>query len=295
MSIQYQKFLEFLFSFSHTDISFKKATNKINEYVNSIGFNEFIEIVEEIGTIPEVIDASSTEEKLYSKASDIVLSRCFQELGLKSRACEERGNSADIIAESIHGYTLAADAKTFRLSRTAKNQKDFKISTLSKWRGMENDFAVLVAPYFQYPNTKSQIYSSSLSEKVCLLSWEHMLFLLNNKVQETLSLSLEQVWNAPIRIERDSKIAFADRMNILFPYIDKIVCDRISVPVKDFYKQLELCKVAIINRSSSEIDCLNKEIEVIKNYSKQQAIDELIKSRKINEKISTIQTYMKSL
>ena len=108
-------------------------------------------------------------------------------------------------------------------------------------------------------------------------------------------MSLEQVWNAPIRIERDSKIAFADRMNILFPYIDKIVCDRISVPVKDFYKQLELCKVAIINRSSSEIDCLNKEIEVIKNYSKQQAIDELIKSRKINEKISTIQTYMKSL
>ncbi len=264
-------------------------------YIKSLAKIDFIEIVKEIGTIPEIIEASSTEEKLYSKASDVVLARCFNELGLKSKAVSERGNSADIIAESIHGYTLVADAKTFRLSRTAKNQKDFKISTLSKWRGMENDFAVLVAPYFQYPNTSSQIYSSSLSDKVCLLSWEHMLFLINKGVVEDMSFSLEQIWNAPIRIERDSKIAYADRMNVLFPYINRMVCDRISSNITEFEKQLNNCKSCIVERSNNEISVLKTEIERIKGYTKEQAIKELIKSKKLNEKISAILSYKNSL
>ena len=156
---------------------------------------------------------------------------------------------------------------------------------------MEHDFAVLVAPYFQYPNTSSQIYASSLSDKVCLLSWEHKLFLLNQQVVEDVSLSLEQIWNAPTRIERDSKIAYADRMNCLFPYINKMVCDRIPISLKDFEEQLNICKLYIFERSNDEIAVLNAEIQKIEEYTKEQAIRELIKSRKLNEKISAILSY----
>lgn len=295
MKEQYSDFLKLLFSLTKEKKNFKLSGNDIESYIQSLSKDDFIEIVKEIGTIPEVIEASSTEEKLYSKASDIVLARCFSEIGLKTKALSERGNSADIVAESHHGYTLVADAKTFRLSRTAKNQKDFKISTLSRWRGMEHDFAVLVAPYFQYPNTSSQIYASSLSDKVCLLSWEHILFLLNQQVVEDVSLSLEQIWNAPTRIERDSKIAYADRMNCLFPYINKMVCDRIPISLKDFEEQLNICKLYIFERSNDEIAVLNAEIQKIEEYTKEQAIKELIKSRKLNEKISAILSYKSSL
>lgn len=295
MKKQYEDFLDFLFSLTSAKKKFRIAGGEIEAYINSLKKGDFIEIVKEIGTIPEIIEASSTEEKLYSKASDIVLARCFNEIGLKAKAVSERGNSADIIAQSEHGYTLVADAKTFRLSRTARNQKDYKISTLSKWRGMENDFAVLVAPYFQYPNTTSQIYSSSLSDKVCLLSWEHMLFLLNKEVFEDMSLSLEQIWNAPTRIERDSRIAYADRMNCLFPYINKMVCDRISSNLSDFENQLDICKSYIVERSDNEISILKSEIKTIETYTREQAIEELIKSRKLNEKISAILSYKKSL
>ncbi|OKZ64279.1 MAG: hypothetical protein BHV88_20285 [Clostridiales bacterium 41_12_two_minus] len=286
MKEQYSDFLKLLFSLTKEKKNFKLSGNDIESYIQSLSKDDFIEIVKEIGTIPEVIEASSTEEKLYSKASDIVLARCFSEIGLKAKALSERGNSADIVAESHHGYTLVADAKTFRLSRTAKNQKDFKISTLSRWRGMEHDFAVLVAPYFQYPNTSSQ---------VCLLSWEHILFLLNQQVVEDVSLSLEQIWNAPTRIERDSKIAYADRMNCLFPYINKMVCDRIPISLKDFEEQLNICKLYIFERSNDEIAVLNAEIQKIEEYTKEQAIKELIKSRKLNEKISAILSYKSSL
>ena len=295
MRKQYNALVDFLGSLVKSNISFKSAGEKIEVFIKSLTKNNFIEIVKEIGTIPEAIEASSTEEKLNSKASDILLARCFNELVLKSKATTERGNSADIIAESEHGYTLVADSKTFRLSRTAKNQKDFKISALSKWRGMEHEFAVLVAPYFQYPNKSSQIYSSALSDKVCLLSWEHMLFLLNNKVVEDISLSLEQIWNAPTRIERDSRIAYADRMNVLFPYIDRKVCDRISVDIGEFEKQLEVCKGYIVKRSVNEISILKSEIEDIKTYTKEKAIEELIKSKKLNERISKIESYKNSL
>lgn len=295
MKEQYSDFLKLLFSLTKEKKNFKLSGNDIESYIQSLSKDDFIEIVKEIGTIPEVIEASSTEEKLYSKASDIVLARCFSEIGLKAKALSERGNSADIVAESHHGYTLVADAKTFRLSRTAKNQKDFKISTLSRWRGMEHDFAVLVAPYFQYPNTSSQIYASSLSDKVCLLSWEHILFLLNQQVVEDVSLSLEQIWNAPTRIERDSKIAYADRMNCLFPYINKMVCDRIPISLKDFEEQLNICKLYIFERSNDEIAVLNAEIQKIEEYTKEQAIKELIKSGKLNEKISAILSYKSSL
>ena len=181
----FNDFMNRIFDLSgNSRIKFSEATITVKNYIEELDRDSVIEIVKEIGTIPEQIEASSSAEKLFSKASDCVLARCFTEMGIPSIAVNERGNSADIVARSnYHGYTLVADAKTFRLSRTAKNQKDFKIDTLSNWRGSEHDYALLVAPYFQYPSTASQIYSNSLDKKVCLLSWEHILFLLINDIK----------------------------------------------------------------------------------------------------------------
>lgn len=152
--------------------TFNEQTANIEKYIHTIQLKDFVVLVKEIGTIPESITASSSMEKLYSKSSDIILSKCFQLLGLKSSIIHDRINSADIIAISnFHRYGLVADAKCFRMSRTAKNQKDFKVSALSNWRGSEYEYSVLVCPYFQYPKKESQIYKSALDNKVCLLSW----------------------------------------------------------------------------------------------------------------------------
>ena len=82
MRKQYNALVDFLGSLVKSNISFKSAGEKIEVFIKSLTKNNFIEIVKEIGTIPEAIEASSTEEKLYSKASDFVLARCFNELGL---------------------------------------------------------------------------------------------------------------------------------------------------------------------------------------------------------------------
>lgn len=294
VNMSFNYFMEIVIELSATK-KFAEATEQIKNYISDLDKNTLIEIVKEIGTIPERIEASSSSEKLFSKASDCILARCFTELGMPSIAVNERGNSADIIARSNHGYTLVADAKTFRLSRTAKNQKDFKIDTLSNWRGSEHEFALVVAPYFQYPNTSSQIYSSALDKQVCLLSWEHILFLLLNNVKETDTLSLESIWNAPVRIARDTRIAYADRMNCQFPYINQMLCERISVSIDSFVDQLNCCKDIIRRRGDFELTFLNEEKETIMALTREEAIAKLLKSKKILERMSTIERFVSSL
>jgi len=46
----------------------------------------------------------------------------------------------------------------------------------------DNDFAVLCAPYFHYPVKNSQIFSQALENNVCLFSWEHLIFMIKNKI-----------------------------------------------------------------------------------------------------------------
>jgi len=95
----FQEFLDKILEASKTG-SFKEQTKKVVDYVDFLADEDIKRIVKEIGTIPECIRASSSEEKLFSKSSDIILARCFRMLGLKSKAVAERADSADVIAKA---------------------------------------------------------------------------------------------------------------------------------------------------------------------------------------------------
>ena len=291
----FDKLIAQIFESSKKD--FKKATDEVRNFIDLMNVRDFKGIVKQIGTIPEVIEHDSTEEKLYSKASDIVLARCFRELGMASRALDERADSADIIAESRAGYnySLVADAKCFRLSRTAKNQKDFKVSNLSDWRGAENEYAVLVAPYFQYPQNTSQIYSKALENNVCLLTWEHISIMLDKDIKENEKFSLESLWNASQMIARDKTLAFANAKLCFLPKIDGYVAKKIGMSERDFIKLLNEYKNIIVNRGEFEIEYWNDCIAEIRRYTREEAIEELIKAKKLYEKISVIRAYIEKL
>lgn len=278
------------------NITFVDMTFKVIDYVGSIPFDDFLAILSEIGTIPERIEHDSTEEKLYSKATDIILSRAFFELGLKSRVLTERANSADVIAESrYHNYSLVADAKAFRLSRTAKNQKDFKVKSMNDWRGEENNFAVLVSPYYQYPSVSSQIYSQALNDNVCLLSWEHLYFLLSNGVTETIDCNLSFIWGISDYFANNPNLRFSDRNKSFIANIHKIICQRLCISTDNFLSIMKSCIDKVIRRGESEISYWQIEKSKIEQYTREQAIEELIKSKKINEKIKVIKKYISYL
>lgn len=274
--------------------SFEEQTKKMYDYVESLNDSDVKKLVKEMGTIPESIKASSSEEKLFSKTSDIVLSRCFVMLGLKSIPLTDRGNSADVMAESVyHQYNLVSDAKCFRMSRTAKNQKDFKVAALGNWRGDEYEYAVLVSPYFQYPKKESQIYKAALDNEVCLLAWEHISILLDCNIRENKNFSLETIWKSSQMMKRNTTV---DRSSKCFlPKINEFVAKKINKDVKRFDKLLNQYKTVIKERGKLEIECCQKRLDEIDSLTREQAIKQLKKETKLEERIKVIKGYILSL
>ena len=70
-------------------------------------------------------DTIPRKKSSISKYTDSVVSESFIAIGLNSVVVSARADAADVQARG-NGFSLVADAKAFRLSRTAKNQKDFK-------------------------------------------------------------------------------------------------------------------------------------------------------------------------
>ena len=285
----YNDILEMIQSASDKD--FETASKLLEEYI--VDDTDFIGTLKQIGTIPETIIHDSTAEKLFSKASDAVLSRAFREVGLKSTVLKGRNNSADVLAESpVHGYTLVADAKAFRLSRTAKNQKDFKVTALSGWR-KDADYAVLCSPYFQYPSKHSQIYAQALNHNVCLLSWEHLIFLIENGIKETPNLSFAPLWNFCELYSH--KVVYSDKEKCFMQQFNSEVLALTGLDSSVFSAQLSAQIKTIKERGNLEKSLLEEEIKKIKQFSREKAIEELIKDKKLNEKIEQIDKYIRRL
>ncbi|MDO6994981.1 HindIII family type II restriction endonuclease [Brachyspira innocens] len=273
------------------ELKFDEISKKLEDII--FNTDNFLDIIYNIGIIPESIGHDTTEEKAFSKLSDIVLARAFREIGLDSDVLKTRGNSADVYAESkIHKYSLVADAKSFRMSRTAKNQKDFKIDALSKWKKNE-DYTILCSPYFQYPRKKSQIYKQSLEKNVCLLSWEHLIFLIENKIKEDKYLNLKNIWNFGNLYSE--KISLKDSENNFFDNFNKKFCITINIDNAKLNNTLINQINIITNRSIEEKSYLENEINTIKNYTKEQAISKLIKSQKLEDRIKHIDDFIKKV
>ena len=146
------------------------------------------------GAMPEQYGHDSSEEKLYSKYTDAVIRESLTAIGLRSAVIAARADAADVQARG-GGYSLVADAKAFRLSRTAKNQKDFKVQAMDGWRnGL--DYAVVVCPIYQLPSRTSQIYQQAIARNVCILSYSHLAALVGLAMRRRAPTAAES-WHGP--------------------------------------------------------------------------------------------------
>jgi HindIII restriction endonuclease len=259
------------------------AFDIIEKELANVSKQELSEFIIECGILPEMFQHDSSEEKLWAKYSDIVLAKCLTHLGINSTVLRTRGNSADIYGKDPT-YTIVGDAKTFRLSRTAKNQKDFKVKALDDWR-REDTYAVLVSPLLQYPTNKSQIYSQAIERNVTLISYTHLKLLLDSPTTR----NLEDLWNIGKRLQTGLTKEQYEHSRQYWQEVDKTVCRVVEVNEETIhtYKQLEIENTRIFGQEG--IEYWNSVIENYKNLSKEDAVKKLIKAEKIEEKIRTIQ------
>lgn len=274
-------------------LSFTDATQRLQSLIFALDRVETVQLVSQIGAIPEDIEHDSTEEKIYTKASDILLAKSLIELNLEARVLTQRADCADIVAQShYHRYSLVGDAKAFRLSRTAKNTKDYKVTSMVKWRG-DCDYSVLVCPYFQYPKNNSQIYKEALDGNISLFSWEYLYILLKEGVKESPEINLSQLWNQSEIIGKDTTVAQSKRC--FLPTQNANIASILEISDAEFYGYFAQMKSILAERGSTEIDHYQQEITRIKQFDREKAIAELLKSKKLDSKIATIQNFIDQL
>lgn len=273
------KIIDSIFNLGKENSAFEKLENSLKGLKKGSLRKNIIEC----GILPEMFNHDSSEEKLWAKYSDIILSITLKYLDINSRVLGARGNSADVYGET-EDYTLVADAKTFRLSRTAKNQKDFKVSALDSWRE-NNNFALLVSPLVQYPTKKSQIYKQAIDKNVTLISYTHLYFLLKyyNKCD------LSYIWNTGNRLKENLSDNLKSSAVEYWRQIDLAVCKVLNKSKEDLIeiKKLEISKTEEIGKEG--IQYWENKIQKFHQLSKEDAVKLLIRSHKIESKIATIQ------
>ncbi|MCQ2284210.1 MAG: HindIII family type II restriction endonuclease [Bacteroidales bacterium] len=275
------------------DKTFEEASIELQEIIFGINTNDTIGIITEIGIIPEDIIHDSTEEKLYTKVSDILFAKALKEMNFEVQVLRERSDCADIVAQSkYHEYSLVGDAKAFRLSRTAKNAKDFKVDSMVHWRGYSN-FSVLICPYYQYPKATSQIYKSALDGNVALFSWEYLYVLLSSKVRETPNLNLSDLWNQSAIISRN--VTVEESKKSFIRQQDENILNIINISKNDFNQLFVDINKKMVKRGNNEIRYFQNEINRIRRLDRKSAIEELLVCKKLDSKIGTIKTFINQL
>ncbi len=273
-----------------SSLSFPDATQRLQERIYALDRAHTIQLVSQIGSIPEDIGHDSTEEKLYAKVSDILLAKSLIEMNLEATVLTQRADCADVVAQShYHRYSLVGDAKAFRLSRTARNAKDYKVNSMAIWKG-DSEYAVLVCPYFQYPKSNSQIYKEALSGNIALFSWEYLYILLKEGIRESSSVNLSALWNQSGIISKtttvsNSKSCFLNQQNQNISKILKITPEK-------FYEYFNSVKELIVERGNTEIQYYEQEIERVKQLNREEAIAELLRNLKLESKIATIRGFI---
>jgi len=261
--------------------------NELTQEVKNGNVSVLIDHLRLCGSIPESYNHDSSEEKLYSKYTDCLLSLTYQALGLKSLVIKERADVADVEVFG-HGYSFVADAKAFRLSRTAKNQKDFKVQAMHRWKHGKAK-AMIVCPIYQLPKSSSQIYLNAISSDVYIFTYSHLSLLLNySKIegqQKAQDLLLKVFKIIPI-------LPLSKNATDYWLGINKTLLEYSKNIEKIWQEEKTSCIESIEIAKEEDIFYLAKQREKIMNMSHKEALNELIKAHKIDNKIKVIRSIM---
>jgi len=267
--------------------NFEFDTNRLEKNleaeISKLGLSVLIDHLRLCGTIPENFGHDSTEEKLYSKYTDCLLALSYKSLGFKSIVLKERADAADVEAFSKN-YSFVADAKSFRLSRTAKNQKDFKIQAMDGWKRGKT-YAMVVCPIYQLPNTNSQIYEQATTRNVCIFTYSHLAVIL-------MYSSLQGIIKAQELLEAVFKTvtAFNPSKNATEYWlaINRTILSFSNKIEKLWNKEKMASAESVLIAKEEALAYLAKEREKIMLMSHDEAINELIRVHKIDNRIKTI-------
>ncbi|MFD8283283.1 HindIII family type II restriction endonuclease [Streptomyces solisilvae] len=261
-------------------LSFDRAAIEIDEIIRSVDSDEFSALLVRAGCIPERYSHDSTEEKLYAKAMDAIVAEALRRLGYEAEVSQERANSADVMADGgSPAHSLVADAKAFRLSRTALNPKDYKIEALSKWR-KGADYAILVAPIAGYPEGESRLYVEAGRYQVTLLSYSHLALMIDSGSGPS---RLESIWKR--NVEHASVTVSAPKY---WSALDNALRHALSWDLANWSGVRRKYFESLLLNAEGELAYFDQVKRDIADMSREELVDIAVDALKIDSKMRTI-------
>lgn len=256
---------------------------ELGKELNQNGISSLLDHLRLCGNIPESYHHDSSEEKQYSKYTDALLAFAYKSIGLRSLVITERADVADVEGFG-KDFSFVADAKAFRLSRTAKNQKDFKVQAMDRWKHGK-PYAMVVCPIYQLPSRNSQIYQQAITRNVCVFTYSHLSLLVRyaNEVSQSKAENLlfDIFKTVPALNPSKSAVDYWLGVNKTILGSSKSIFELWQDEKIAATESIEIAKVEALKYLSSER-------EKIMRMSHEEALRELVKASKIESKIEII-------
>lgn len=261
----------------------ERLEDELGEEIEKNGASTLINHLRLCGNIPESYTHDSSEEKLYSKYTDSLLCFAYKKIGLNSVVLKERADVADVDAFAEQ-YSFVADAKAFRLSRSAKNQKDFKVQAMDGWKHGK-PFAMVVCPIYQLPTRSSQIYLQASAQEVCIFTYSHLSLLVNYAIEEgngNAEELLHEIFKTiPLLNPSKSAVDYWSAINKTILKHSEVIKELWKVEKEAATESTEIAK-------KEGLKFLADERKKIMKMSRDEALKELIKVSNIENKIKII-------
>ncbi len=256
-----------------------RVMNKMSDEIESEGIAALLGHLRLCGAIPERYAHDSSEEKLYSKYTDIVIHEAYAAIGLTSVVLKERADVADVECVCSN-YSFVADAKAFRLSRTAKNQKDFKVEAMDNWKHGK-PFAMVVCPVYQLPSRSSQIYQQAAARSVCIGTYTHLAVLVRyaDIAGQSSAISLLHDVFRAVEAMKTSKDASA-----YWQAVNRVFLNT-GPRINDVWREEKIASVDSVEVAKEEaLHYLALERERIMRLTRKEAIREVLAGRKLKNR-----------
>ncbi len=267
---------------------FAAATGELErelaDEITSQGSSALIGHLRLCGVIPESYVYDSSAEKLYAKYTDIVIHEAFKAIGLVSTVLTERTDSADVecVCDS---YSFVADAKAFRLSRTAKNQKDFKVQALDNWKHGKR-YAMVVCPVYQLPSRTSQIYQQAIARSVCVYTYTHLACLV--RYAESLGTNASSSLLHEVFLATEAMLP-TKNANDYWRALNGVLLARAST--SELWREEKMALLESIEVVRAEaLRFLAEERRRIMSLTRQEAIREVLASRKLDARVRAVES-----
>lgn len=201
----------------------EKVTLDFFSKLKQIKNEDFIKILITSGYIPDLYDADSKEETLYTKLCEALEVEWANRMGYEATTVTQKSSYEDVVIK-INGKVIVSDTKSFRLTRSqaAPNVKDFvKPEDHSKWikrHGNDKVGGLIVYPQLHEwaKGSDAHSYCSDKKNPIVMLPYHYLAYLLDAKIRLNFETSsILSLWDYETMFESSTKnrVQFWKNMN----------------------------------------------------------------------------------